>query len=376
MVVVPAWLLQATLAVLASSAVVMVLVIVVARVTRYVRQRQIARLVAPLRPQLLAVAAGEDDDSTAQRDLVTAPARSRRPLDDAIVGLLSKIAGPPARALVGVLRSHGVTDLADARLRSLSSVRRARAAWTLGLMRDGTRAPAIARLLADRSVEVRITAARALGLIADPAQAGAVLASVCPDQRGRRLPSWAAVEALAPVGSLAADELTEALRDSDPEPRTVAATVIGHVPVMAGARAVRERLAVEDDPAALAALATALGEIGRADDVAVLARLASEQTDDAVRVAAIEALGTLGEVAGIDHLAAWLADSRVVVAEAAGLAMARLGPAGTARLRALRSAGPAGTDHGGADHDARVGRVVSYALTMGMLRTGGEAVSG
>ncbi|WNB90160.1 HEAT repeat domain-containing protein [Glutamicibacter protophormiae] len=98
--------------------------------------------------------------------------------------------------------------------------------------------------------------------------------------------------------------IEEATLHPDPAVRHVAATVIGVRPVPGAAPVVRDRLAQETDPRALAAFVGALGWVGGAQDLAVLSELARHR-DESVALAAVESLERLGLPASVAALAPW-----------------------------------------------------------------------
>ena len=197
--------------VIGLSCLGLALVIVGARLHRVRATRRTARLVAPHRPMLLAVASGEDAEGSARAHLASLPAATWEHVRSAAVAMLAKVRGAPAETLVSLLHAHAEVERALGRLRSRSAVRRARAAYLLGLLHDPANVPALVPLLSDPSPDVRLVAARSLGLIGDPAAAGAVLSAV-PSRDGRMgIPAWVAAEALLGMGLGVAPVLREAL---------------------------------------------------------------------------------------------------------------------------------------------------------------------
>lgn len=341
-----------------AAAVLLLAVVVGSRAGRAVRERREQAVLAPLRPALLEVASGEDEDRGAAQRLIAVPTRHTAVVDRSVTALLSKVRGEPARALAEVLRSHGRAQWARQGLGSASAVRRAHAAWTLGLMRELDAAPRIAPLLQDRSADVVVTAARALTLLGDGRAARAVVRAVAPRRRTVGLPGWAAVESLCAVGDPVGEVVVEALEHPRPAVRHVAATVVAARPLPRAAAAVRHRLEAEEDPRALVAMLTALGRVGSAADVPVLERF-TDAADEQVGLAAVEALEALGAEAAVGSLVPLLADARPRVAERAATALAALGPAGRARLVASAGAGGVGA------------RPARYALELTGMREAG-----
>jgi HEAT repeat protein len=354
---VSAQLLWWVLWVMVATAVLLLAVVVGSRCGRALRGRREQAVLAPLRPALLEVASGEDDDTSAAGRLITVRPRDVVLVDQTVSALLSKVRGEPARALAEVLRSHGRAQWARRGLTSISAVRRAHSAWTLGLMREIAAAPQITPLLQDRSTDVVVTAARALTLIGDGGAARAVIRAVAPRRRTIGLPSWVAVESLCAFGEPVGAVVIEALDHPRPAIRHVAATVVDTRPVPQAAKAVRRRLPREEDARALVALLGALGRVGSVDDLPLLYRFTAHE-DEQVGLAAVEALERLGSEAAVGTLTPLLADRRTRVAERAATALAELGPAGHTRLlQAAAAEGPG----------ARPSR---YALELAGMREG------
>lgn len=331
----PLTLLAATLVFAACLALAVVLVLT--KVGRETRRRRRAALVAPLRPHLIAVSAGEDE-GPARSALVAAEGPSRRAVTGAIADLLGKVRGLPAEHLVEVLDRHGALESAMADLRHSSPVRRAQAAQLLGVSRVPDAVDALVHALQDKAGEVRSSAAYALGLIGDPRAAAPLLAAV--GAPGAGLPAGLAADALLGMGVGISGALGDALSDPDPRTRTVAAHVCGIGSFTRALPCLRERLALDPDLTVRETCAQALGSIGRADDVEVLARHTEASQPLPLRRVCAEALGQLGEDAAVSTLAALLRDPDPRLAEIAATSLVRLGPCGRAALDAASDERP------------------------------------
>jgi HEAT repeat protein len=343
--------LVATFAVFASCAVLAV-VLVLTKVGREGRRRRQAALVAPLRPHLIAVSAGEDD-GTARAVLAAADGPSRHAVTRAITDLLGKVRGLPAEELVEVLDRHGSLESAMADLRHASAVRRAQAAQLLGVSRVPDAVDALVAALDDKAAEVRASAAYALGLIGDPRAAAPLLRAVGAPDAG--LPAGLAADALLGMGVGISGALGDALADPDPRTRTVAAHLCGVGSFSRALPCLRERLALDPDLTVRETCAQALGNIGRADDVEVLARHTRASHPLPLRRVCAEALGALGEDAAVPTLAALLHDPDPRLAELAATSLVRLGPCGRAALDA-------------AAHERPVQSALTVAALQGVLR--------
>lgn len=311
-------------AVLALCAV-LALVVVVSRVHIQRRTATTRERLAPLRPDLIAVGAGEDPSGTSRRRLVDD--RVAGPiLDRALVDLLTKVRGAPAEDLVSVLRErHGVSTA----LRSLgaaSSVRRARATRTLGLLRDPVLTDDIVRMLSDRSGEVRIVAARAVGAIgpgAGSTAADAVLRAVRTRRSGPGVPATVAMQTLTQLGVESEPAVSTGLEDPDPGVRNVAAAVAGHSLFIGCAPRLARLAAADADRTVRVSATEALGVVGRPDDVPAIAHLLAPEEPPAVRRAAARALGGLGGAEAVAVLVSVLADADRFLAVASATALAQ-----------------------------------------------------
>ncbi len=283
-------------------------------------------LLSPLRGPLITVASGEDDDGSAAEQLTWATGVTRDVLDRNIVELLTKIRGLPAEQLVRVLTVHGAVEAAVADLTHRSSVRRARAAQLLGLARARHTVPMLVDALRDESVDVRNSAAFALGLIGDPAAAGAVLAAIGAPDRG--LPAATAAETLQSMGVGVSDVLREGLRDPNPRTRMVAAHLSGERSFTRGLPELRHLLEHDTDPTVRETCAVAIGRLGRGGDAAVLARQAIGDVPLPLRRACVQALGELGDEAAVPALTTLLDDPDPRLAELAATALLGMGAAG------------------------------------------------
>ncbi|MGB3257101.1 MAG: HEAT repeat domain-containing protein [Ornithinimicrobium sp.] len=325
-------LLWASVGVLALQLVL----VVGARVARTTRQGRDARALSPLRPLLLELASGDDDASEDLAGVLAgAPPSTRMVLDEAILQLLGKIRGDSSAALVDVLHRHGRERKAIEDLASRSSVTRAHAVWTLGVMQEAESVPKVVPLLHDRSPDVALTAARALGMMGDPVAATAILTSAAPVGSRPGLPAWIAVEAVTSLGTVTAPQVRAALDHPSSDVRWAAAMVIAQVPLLACAQALRESVARETHPRLVSVMVLALGVVGSPRDTALLGSLLEETQDAQIRRAAIGALAEVGGSGALVWLQPMLSSSDVRVAERAATTLVSLSPAGHAAVAAI-----------------------------------------
>ena len=348
--------------VIGLSCLGLALVIVGARLHRVRATRRTARMVAPHRPMLLAVASGEDAEGSARAHLASLPAATWEHVRSAAVAMLAKVRGAPAETLVSLLHAHAEVERALGWLRSRSAVRRARAAYLLGLLHDPANVPPLVPLLSDPSPDVRLVAARSLGLIGDPA--GAVLSAV-PSRDGRMgIPAWVAAEALLGMGLGVAPVLREALASPDAGVRDVAVTVAGAGAFTSVLPQLRVLLDHDPSPEVRTGAAVALGRLGGPQDVTALIRRTAPSNPTTLRRTCVGALGELGDPSAVPALTALLDEPDRRLAELGAGALVRVGPAGTeVLLRCAGSTGPTGTVARGALDMARLrGQLLAASL--------------
>lgn len=329
MIIGAALLVGATVVILGACLLLVILVVAV-RARRHSRNQRDEMLMSPLRPALITVASGEDDDGAAAEELTWATGVSRVVLDRNIVEMLGKIRGVPADQLVHVLEVHGAVDAAAEDLTSRSAVKRARAAQLLGLSRAGDSVPLLVEALGDESVEVRNSAAYALGLIGDPAAAGPVLAAIGAPDRG--LPAATAAEALQSMGVGIAEVLRDGMGDDNPRTRMVAAHLSAERSFTLGLPQLRRLLDSDPDLTVRETSATAIGRLGRGEDVEILVRHTVDTEPLSLRRACVVAIGELGDSRAVPALAALLGDPDPRLAELAATALLTMGAEGSSAL--------------------------------------------
>jgi HEAT repeat protein len=199
---------------------------------------------------------------------------------------------------------------------------------------DAPSLDALLRALADPDPAIRDRAARALGDRRDP-RAVPALAAAMAGGRGGRGVVWALTQFDDPALEAA---LVAALAEPDATARALAA---GRLADVGGSDAVPALLAAldDDDDHVREEVARALGLL--ADPAAFRPLIAAVRDDPGahVREEAATAVGALGadDPAAVAVLVDALSDGHVAVRRAAAEALARMGPAAQARLRALAS---------------------------------------
>lgn len=326
--------LQIALAVIGLSCAACVVVIAVAKVHRGRAGVRSSALLLPYRQALIAMASGEDEDGQARASLYAVPAPTWDRLRPSVVAFLTKVRGAPADDLGELLRSRGEIESARRMLTSRSAVRRARAAYLLGLVRDPDSAALLIPLLGDPHADVRLVAARSLGAIGEPSAASHVLDALRTHHGQIGLPAWVAAESLLAMGVQIAPALQIGLASEDPAVRNVCAVVAGQAAFSGVAPALRILLDTDSERDVRASAAVALGRIGAADDVAVLARHTQDSETTVLRRTCATALGDLGQREGLDTLAGLLGDGDRRLAQLASNSLVRIGSEGIARLEA------------------------------------------
>lgn len=315
--------------------VVLAVLAVVLLTGRWWQRRAAARRaarIAPGRPALVALAAGDGDPTLLDR-LATLPRSQWRALEPVVVSMLGKLRGDARGVLVGLLERRGAVDraLRDARRRRPAV--RARAAHLLGLVGGPGATARLVVLLADRDADVRAVAARSLGRLGDPSAASPLVRALTGTSAG--VPHQAVVPALARIGPPARTALLAAADHPDPTVRARVVEALGLVgAVDAAPRLVR---ALESDGAADVRLraARALGRLGVPAAVDPLLAATGGHEPTALRVTAAQGLGVLGARRAVPVLAGLVADPHHWVAHTAAAALVAVGPDGVAALHEL-----------------------------------------
>lgn len=362
------WVLRLTLLVLASTLVALVGVIVATRSVRRRRLRAHARRQASYRADLLSLASGDDDPEAFDR-LVATQGAQRTDVDLSVVAMLAKVRGDAALTLARVLDAHGVAQQARRRATSRLPGRRARAAWTLGLMRENEAAEALVPLLHDRRA-VAIASARSLARLGRPEVAHDLLEAL-DDGDDDGLPLWVAVDAICALGPTTEAYVREQLASPRPAVQAGAAVTAGRAGFAGLAPALRRLLVESTDPHVCRACIEAIGLVGGPGDVATLAALADPDTvagsaaddhgdhqtdapDIDLIVPAIHSLGAIGSADAVPVLEKLVTDERLRIAEAAAEALVELGPRGERVLASIGSDGTAGAVARGALQRSRL----------------------
>jgi HEAT repeat protein len=178
--------------------------------------------------------------------------------------------GEPQARIVAYVEAHGLVDEELRRLEGRRPWRRAAAAFRLGDVGAHRAEAALARHLGDRSADVRAAACRSLGRLGAVAAVEPIIAA---GVRGD-VPGAVTKLALLDIGPAAVDRLLAAAGDDEPLVRAAAVQLVGLLGDPAHAGALRPRLADPAAPvreAAAAALGRLGAAEARDDLVAALA---------------------------------------------------------------------------------------------------------
>ncbi|MFI9011492.1 HEAT repeat domain-containing protein [Actinosynnema sp. NPDC053489] len=326
------WLVVAVVC-LAVVLVALVVALLAGRWWRRVVEARRARLVAPARPWLVRLVAGGGTDPAALERLVAVDARTWRALEPAAVDILGKVRGEARAAVVGLLERRGSVERAMRGVHRRSAVVRARSAHLLGAVGGPGTSALLVRLLDDRDPEVRAVAVRALGRLADPAAAEALVHGL---RRPSALPHHLVMVALRRIGPTAVPPLlAAAAEESDVLVRARVAEALGLMGAVAAAPVLVAMLRDDRSTEVRLRAARALGRIGAPSSVSDVIAAASDREPVALRVTAAEALGALGARRAVPVLTDLVGDPVHWVAHTAAASLAAIRPDGVTALTGL-----------------------------------------
>lgn len=250
-------------------------------------------------------------------------------LDVALEALID-LRGAERARLVELLEQRGFVEEAAAGLRARSRVHRERAAETLSALATPAALRALEAGLADRDALVRTAAARTLAVEGDDRVIPAVVAIAQRDMASQ--PGAAAAVVLA-LGTKRPEALAPLLADgAPPAVRNVTVTLVGDLRLPLYAPELHDCLAGDDALAASAA--RGLGRIGDVTAARALAGLALDPGRPAsTRVAAVTALGAVGDPAACPALERLVSAPDWSLVAATTAALAKLGDPGRGALQ-------------------------------------------
>jgi hypothetical protein len=319
---VPPHLLYGTTIILSVLLVMLAMLTTFLNVRRKLRERRRSKQIAALRPRILAALDGEPIPHNALTK------RERATFIEMVRTLLPTLRGAESSGLTTVLEEWGIIEAALLGLHHRSALRRARAADLLGLARVQRAVPELLRLLDDRSFEVRQIAARALGLIGDPAAVRPLL------QVGaaRRVPLNTTTMALLRMDAEALEPLLDGLRVGTAPVRGVCAELLGLRGSVAAVSALTTALDRREALDVRIRAARALGRIGAPTAVDALSAAMGQDEPPALRAVATRALGQIGGRRTVALLYAELGAQNHIVAVNAARALAKAGDDGIEAL--------------------------------------------
>ena len=178
----------------------------------------------------------------------------------------------------------------------------------------------LVRAVGNKDHGVQYEAVEALGDLRDPSAIPALMGALTGDQySGIR---WKAVEALTKIGSDSVPPLVEVLKNPDPDIRWKAAVALGEIGDQRGIAPLVELLG-DSDRFVRSRAVYALVRIGPSAVPSLTGTLG--HPDIGVRIAAVEALGKIGDRPSIDALARALADPSPEVRQEAISALSNQG---------------------------------------------------
>lgn len=325
-------LLPITLAVVGIFCLLAVAVIVIAKIHRRWVGDNSKYSLLEYRHELIAIASDEDDDGQSRAVLDAVPTSIWELLRPSVIAFLPKVRGAAAEDLSDLLRSRGEIDRAKKMLTSRSGVRRARGAYLLGLVRDPNLAVLVIPLLDDSDADVRIVAARSLGVIGATSSADRILQALRTTRGRIGLPAWVAVEALLDLGVEIATAIEIGLTSDDAAVRNVCAQVAGHGAIFSTAPRLSILLATANEAEVRASAAMALGRVGGANEAVALARNTNTSELAELRRTCAIALGDLGRPESLGTLVGLLGDDDRRLAQLAADSLMQFGEIGISKL--------------------------------------------
>lgn len=325
-------LLQITLAAVGFFCLLAIAVIVISKNHRRRAGDKSRHLLLAYRNELLAIASDEDEDGKAKAVLnaVSMPIWER--LRPSVIAFLPKVLGTAADDLSELLRSRGEIERATKMLTSRSSIRRARGAYLLGLVRDRNLAALLIPLLVDRDADVRFVATRSLGVIGATPAADGILQALRSSRGRRGLPAWVAVDALLGMGVEIAPAIETGLTSDNAGVRNVCAQVAGYGTIFSTAPQLSVLLATAKEGEVRVSAARALGRVGGANEAIALARYTNPTEVTELRRTCAIALGDLGRQESLDTLVTLLGDDDRRLAQLAASSIVQFGEVGIAKL--------------------------------------------
>lgn len=324
------------LAVAAGLNFALLLFIAGAKLLRERRQRAGERIRESLLDEVIPVleSPGADPPLPPPRGLAGAAAL------ETIVSLIAVLKGDARRRLVQMLERHGYIDALLERTRSRSAFERSRAASLLGAARSVKAAARLREMLTrDRSPDVRIVAAEALGSLGDMPAIPLLLDAARDPTRYQEV---RIANVLAGMGSAAVEPLQGAIDERDARLTSIVLDILNDIGAVYDTDRVA-RLLEHRSPEIRSRAAALLGTAGAVQHVADLLFVTRDPVWF-VRLRAVKALAALGVPVSredrdayfnvLEHL---LYDEWWIVRRNAAAALAAAGDDGVSKLRSVGS---------------------------------------
>lgn len=254
-------------------------------------------------------------------------------LEQVSENLLTKIRGEARDTLIELLEKRGAIEDSIERTSHGGAVRRCRAAAFLGNTGVAKAREPLERLLNDRSREVRITAARALGRLSDPEAVPQLLDSL--DRPKRSIPFATIVASLVRIGPPGTLYLLNGLNSSGGRERAAATEIVGLLCAVEAVPILVEHLTSDPVLDVQIRCARALGRIGAPKAIDPLISTLTAVNPIPLRIVSCGALAQIGGSRVLEELIQLVGDSEALVAAAAAKALSDLGVSGLESLRLI-----------------------------------------
>jgi HEAT repeat protein len=333
-----------------AVALTLLLVTVLVRISRYLIGRHKAQVESGIRGPILRAIAGEG----VHADLITARGSRGRAVERLAFGYLARVRGDGHDLLADLLERRGVVSRVIRRSSWPGHTTRAVEANRLGLIATPEAERRLERMAAeDRSVRVRIVAARGLGKTSTPHAAETLLSML---GQADLVPPGIVASALLELGPEAVPALRRTVRSGygedtgdaaasgDGQSRAMAADLLGLLDVMPAWEDLVACLHGPDTAVRVSAV-RALGRLGVPQACDAISKCLVPDEDAAVRAEAAQALARIGHPSSVGPLVTCLGATDYWVAHNAAAALAALGSPGRQALARAAAVNAAGAAH-------------------------------
>ena len=306
--------------------------LIAARAVRGAQERHRGRHAARVRPSLIALMAGDREESRAAADqLAGLDARSWAATVPLLSSMLGQVKGESAQAAISVLHARSEVARALRRLRSGSVARRIDALELLAATGTRQAVPSAIALLEHRDPALRRAAARALGRLGSDEATEALLRTL---GRPGSIPLPIIVRAVSQIGEPAHEQLRHML-DGTTQQRAGTAEICGLVQAIGTVGQLQRLVRHDFDTDVRIRAARAIGRIGLPRAVPDLIEAAGPNEPAGLRAVSARALGEIGDESAVPALAGLTRDRHPQVRDNAARALLGCGPGGQAALLEL-----------------------------------------